>query len=229
VGYLLIYLTLAAALFGVFKDILSLRWRRRLVPFLVLVLIASSGAQAWLAWQEQRDAKYRSEVGKLHSRVYSLERFPVLQLCNSGLKYAGDPGKPLFDFGGEGLYLRMEDGEAKLSMIVRDAKGIVTAMVRDNSWFVPKSAGVLDRNFSDDALEIIGSRNEIVLQVQVVGEKVRFAGTTYRADGNGPFVFGPFISECDGVGKTLFRYPSAEFPGEMSKRAVQQGTEADRR
>lgn len=228
-SYLLICLTLAVALFGVFKDILSPRWRQRLIPILVLVLLASSGAQAWVAWLERRDAKYRSDVGRLRSRANSQEQFPVLQLCNSVLKYSGESGKPLFDFGGEGLYLRMDGGEAKLSMIVRDSRGIVTAMVRDNSWFVPKSAGVLDKNFSDDALEIIGPRNETILQVQVLGERVRFAGTTYRADGGGPFTFGPLISECDGLGATLFRYPSAEFPGEISRENVQQGTRAGRR
>ena len=212
--YLLISVTLTAALVGAFKEIIPVAWRRRALGLVVFCMVASSVGQLWIAWREDNISKYRSETGRLHSRVRSNETTPILQLCGSGLKYAGPPGKPILDFGGDGLYLRMQDGEARLSVIARDANGIVRAMVRDNVWFVPKSDGVLDRNFSDDTLEVIGPRNEIVLQIQLVGEKVRFAGTTYRADGSGPIEFGPFINECDHTGETLFKYPSAEFPGE---------------
>jgi hypothetical protein len=51
----------------------------------------------------------------------------------------------------------------------------------------------------------------------VLGERVRVAGKTYRADGSGPLVLMPFLSQCDKTGETLFKYPSAEFPGEMVK------------
>jgi hypothetical protein len=215
--YLLIILTLISALFGVFKEVLPPIWRRLLVPILVVVLVLSSLSQIWLSWREEQTAKHRKESGILRSEHRSSAKYPVLQLCESGLKYTGDPTKPVFSFGGEGIFLRIEDGEAKLSMVVRDSNGIVMAVIRDNVWFVPKSPNVLDRNFDNNTLEVIGSHQEVILQVQILGEKARLAGMTHSREGGGAIGFGPLLSECDGLGEMLFKYPSTEFPGELIK------------
>src|SRR6266852_4514667 len=101
--YFLIVLTLAIALGGAFKEIVPAAWRRLALGVIVLCLLGSSVGQLWIASREDQISKYRSETGRLHSHVRSGETSPVLQLCGSGLKYAGPPGKPIFDFGGEAL------------------------------------------------------------------------------------------------------------------------------
>jgi len=220
--YLPIVFTLVAGIFGllwgVYKDILSPKLKRWVVLLPCLAIIGVAVAQWQLAKYDEQRTKYQSETGILRSRSKSTKKNPSIQLCGSELLWAGDQDKPAYTVGGDNIYLRMQDGEAKLSMIVRNEHGVVVSTITNNVWFVPKATErVLDKNFTDDTLEVVDSRKKIVLQVQIIGEKVRLAETTYSANGDGPFSFGPFLNECDRLGETLFKYPSSTFPGELNK------------
>jgi hypothetical protein len=214
-SYVLVVVTLLIAAAGLFKDIIPKNYRRLFVLLYLFMLVIISVFQTLVICREHTQARYSKDTGILKSPTKSRDDHPILALCESRLVYSGPDGTPMFKLGDDPVVLKMKDGAALLSMVIRDKSGIVRVMIRDNVWFAPKSEGVLDRNFDDNTLEVLGPKNEIALQVQIHGAEVRLAGTMYTKEGVGPISFGPLLTECNGRGGTIFQYPSAEFPGKQ--------------
>lgn len=214
-SYALVVVTLLIAATSLFKDIIPKNYRRLFVLLYLFMLVISSVFQILVICREHTQTRYSKDTGILKSPTKSGDNHPTLALCESRLVYSGTDGTPMFKVGDDPVVLKMKDGAVLFSMVIRDKSGIVRVMIRDNVWFTPKSEGVLDRNFNDNTLEVLGPKNEIALQVQIHGAEVRLAGTTYTKEGVGPISFGPLLTECKGRGGTIFQYPSTAFPGKQ--------------
>ena len=214
-SYILILIVLLVALFGLCKEYVPKRLRAWIVGGIVAFLLVGAGIQIYLEYSRAKKEWQRRWSGKLQSPVKSTAKFPVLTLGTSRLVWKGEPVKPVFNLVGEPIFLRLEDGEAKLSVVIRDKTGLVLAAITDNEWFVASSKA-MDRNFNQNSLEVRDSKGQVVFQVQLEGEEVRLAGRFYAIDGKGPVVFLPWLHDLEGRKDSLFRYPSAEHPGERA-------------
>lgn len=207
----LILATLLIAILGLFADRLPKGYKSTVLTITFMLLVISAGTQLVLDMRQSRNEAATAVSGTLRSSSTSSAPFPVLMLCDVPVQMKAPLGQPALTFIEDPVYLRMKDGEAKVSLVVRDHTGMIRAYIRDNVWFVPRSEGVFDRNYSSDALEVVGPRGEVFLQVKIEGEKVRLVMTGFSPTGEGPSALAP----CPGTRKTMFKYPSTEFLGEF--------------
>jgi hypothetical protein len=81
-----------------------------------------------------------------------------------------DPrGQLLFPFLSEAQFkVERVAGKSKVSALVKDSSGKITVQLRRNEWQVAPAPGTWDRNYTDDALEVIDPQGNVVLQVRVL-------------------------------------------------------------
>jgi len=77
----------------------------------------------------------------------------------------------------------MENGESKISCVIRDENGKIIAKIEANDWKINPNL-IFDRNFDDKAVEVISEKGDVILQAEFDGEGVLFAGTFYQEDGS---------------------------------------------
>jgi len=221
--YALTLVMLALGWVGIAKDEwIKTQRKRRIVGWVIaLLLLGVAGIECKITRDRIHAEKYGSETGRLESarKVREGEK-PTLGLCESFLAFSGPAGEPLFRVGvdqsiADALIVRIEDGALRFSVVIRDAKGLIVAAIADNAWFVPHNpSAVLDRNFDDEALEVLDAKGRPILQVLLDGNIARFAGKSHTGTG-APRGFDPLLTACgaDAKGGTLFRYPSEQYPG----------------
>jgi hypothetical protein len=159
--------------------------------------------------------------------------WPNLELGDSGavLVYAGPSGSPLFKFGEDtALIVLRENGQVKVSIIIRDQSGKAVAELVKNEWRVnPQNSW--DRNFTSDALEVKDSSGDIVLQVRALQDRVQLQAKLYDSTGRGVGfgkILGPDGKWGGGIELTgaanprlrlrispLFKYPGDRHLGEL--------------
>jgi hypothetical protein len=186
--YLLIALTALLAIIGWLKPARTPIW---LVPTALVLILAVALVQVFITLGEQREKRAAAFTGTLRGRKIVLSGqakvFPKLEIGDSGaiLMYAGPQGAPLLRiFEDTSLEIWLEDGKLKVSTQIRDKVGRLVAELRANEWTV-KPERVWDRNYSDDALEVVDETGDVVLQVRLVEDRVQFAGKFYSRDGRG--------------------------------------------
>jgi hypothetical protein len=162
---------------------------------------------------------------------------PRLEMADSGsiLEYAGPKGEPLLRiFQDNSLTIAVKDGQVVVSCLIRSEDGSAVAELIENEWKVnPHNS--FDRNYSKDALEVRDKSGDIVLQVNVLSDRVQFQGKFFDGKGNG-FGIGKGVDPDTGqVGgifeitgwrrprltmsiQPMFRYPSERHLGERVRR-----------
>ncbi len=72
--------------------------------------------------------------------------------------------------------LKIEKGDTELEFTttVRDREGAVIAIIENNKWTVYPPC--LDKNYTDDSLEVRDKRGHIVLQVRVLSDRIQLQG-----------------------------------------------------
>jgi hypothetical protein len=160
--------------------------------------------------------------------------WPVIELGDSTcmLKYTGQPGTPLFDFfNNTDLTIEQIDRTVRVSTKVVNRDGNVVAELYRNEWKVAPPPLSWDRNYTDDALEVISQSGDVILQVRLLPDRVqlqgewwhdhingvRLAGSHRFPENCGIIVFGPiFKPEQTTPIERMFRYPSDMHFGELS-------------
>jgi hypothetical protein len=127
------------------------------------------------------------------------------------------------------------DGKSKVSALVTDSTGKITAELRRNEWKVAPAPETWDRNYSDDALEVIDPQGKVVLQVRVLPDRVQRQGEWWGAP-EGPrykgvrvvqyphpkdnytsgFIFLPADATKPEI-ERMFEYPSERHLGELRR------------
>lgn len=229
----LIIIALIIAVIGWFK-------RDSVPPYItiivVVLLVAFAVIQIVIKVRESKEEDKSKYSGVLKSQVKTLlssdkNVYPKLELGDGGtiFSYSGPEGKPLFKiFEDSHLTILREEGQVKVSLIIRSREGIVAELI-NNEWKVNPNK-IFDRNYSRDALEVKDNFGDIVLQVKHVWDRIQFQGKFYDAGGNGvAFVRHPSgeggLIEKIGVNRPelelkiepIFKYPSDLHLGELNK------------
>lgn len=186
---LLIFIVFIIAVVGWFKP----KTVPRFVSFLMVgLLITSLIIQIVIERRQAREeAKLRySGFLKSESKIVLSGKqkiYPKLEFGDSGsiLVYAGPKGKPILEiFENNSLTILIEDGQVKVSTLVRDRNGRLVAELLKNEWKI-NSNNTFDRNYSKDALEVKDESGDIVLQVRLVEDRVQLQGIFYDPTGRG--------------------------------------------
>jgi hypothetical protein len=186
--YSLIVVTVLVALLGWLKPTPTPAW---VTATAALLLVLSAFIQLRVAISERRAKASSAQTGVLKSRQTLLApkqaTLPKLEIGDSGAIFAfsGPQGQPLFKFFDDShLTVELEDGQLKVSTVIRDQTGKVVAELAKNEWKV-NSATAYDRNYSKDALEVRDATGEVVMQVRFVGDRVQFQGRFFDKTGRG--------------------------------------------
>jgi hypothetical protein len=129
-----------------------------------------------------------------------------------------------------GLRLELEKGAIQLSTLVRDRQGRLVASIVKNHWSV--TSACLDKNYSNDSLEILDARGLVIFQMRLLSDHVELQGEWRDEFGNGVRLLG---NENIGGGNfdawhdaskeqqfmkiipPMFKYPSANHWGERKQ------------
>jgi len=121
-------------------------------------------------------------------------------------------------------FVRNDDGALLINTEVRDHDDNLVVRVDDNTWTVPESM-LWDKNYTDDALEVMDKRGRIVLQLRVYPDHVGICGEWWSSSGNGfRIADGPNViwlskdkNPPEPSIKPIFRYPSTTHWAEWVK------------
>ena len=228
-NYIIIILIFILAIIELAKDIFFEGKVPSWLIFLIIILLLSVAVtNIYITKQEEEKEKYSKSSGLISGELKNKSIiYPVIKLGGANLVWKGQLGEPIFLIGKDPLKVWIEEGQLKISTIIRGRNGNIIAKLDANEWQVTDDPSLKwDRNFDERAVEIINEREEVVLQAQFDGESVQFAGIFYREDG-WKVALGP--SDIDGGGiietippdekiaasfEPLFKYPSERHHGE---------------
>ena len=178
--------------------------------------------------KERHDAGVGTLVSPKMDQTLAAPSCPRFYIGDSGacLVFNAEPGKPILNIMGHPLHLEEVDGRMVVSLTLLDEQGRVAAQLVKNEWKV-NTGSAWDRNYTKEALEVVGSNGKVVLQVKLVPNGIRFQakvpnpGGGYwtwivAPDNSGALVVGPNAPENqipDIV--PIFRYPSKLHLGEL--------------
>lgn len=152
--------------------------------------------------------------------------YPKLEFGDSGamFSWAGPPGKPLFNFGGNPLTIELAGDQLLVTIVIRNKEGLIVAEIIQNEWKV-NPHNTWDRNYSRNSLEVRDPSGDIVLQVRLVEDRVQFQAKMYASNKTGiAFVKGPgggYIERSTperpfrSIISPIFKYPSDIHFGEL--------------
>jgi len=162
-----------------------------LIITIVFIVILLFTAALEIIENKRQSTKETTEkyAGVLKSRSFVLissdpRTFPAIEIADTGLKFVFGGGvdenfisRVLED---NNFKIEIEDGQIKVSMVIRDKEGNVVTIINKNEWKM-NPGKLFDRNFSENALEIIDQKGEIILQVRLLGNCVQLQGKFYSS------------------------------------------------
>jgi hypothetical protein len=197
------------------------------------VIIA--GLLALGAWQLHFHAQYRAQQAALSSGVLIGPKHdggPItLRVGRNGstpITWMGDQEDAHFlsMFGESELRVHRIDGRLCVTTQVHDHLGHLVVEINDNHWNVTKES--VDKNYTDNALEVRDADGRVVLHLMILKDEVQVEGEWSDDQGESirfyqdPFDYRtesiqePFsLRTIDPVITKWFKYPSAEHWGEM--------------
>jgi hypothetical protein len=78
---------------------------------------------------------------------------------------------------GDRLTIEKIDGKLMVSTMIRDSSGSVLTELRRNEWKVAPPPKTWDRNYADNALEVVNAEGYVVLQVKILKNIVQLQGS----------------------------------------------------
>lgn len=202
-----------------------------------LILVAGMGLEFIVLYPLWREEKAMATTGELE--VDNSEDFDSLPIISFGPEgdgvswsWSGPKDEPLMNIWGDRVIIRKVDGKIMLTTHVRDQDGKIVVDIDDNKWRVSPQSGISwDKNYSENALEVMDGRGQIVFQVVLVPNVVRIQGEWWTEDKRGARILRPYPFDREKVGpvfvtlspqshpqephiEPIFRYPSREHWGE---------------
>jgi len=234
-----LYLTAAiTAVLGAFGWIINKDaswWLKGLMALLIVVALV---AQIVIIKNEQKEKETTKYTGILEGKPVTIlsgtqQVYPKLQLGNSEsiLVWQGPQGEPMFTiFEDNEITIWIEKDALKVSAKIRNAKGELIAELIGNEWKAAIPPKIWDRNYNNNAIEVIDETGDVVFQVVLKEDVVQFAAKMYSSTGEG-FGMGSAIDPKLGpVGifektkpgeafnlkiEPMFKYPSELHMGEL--------------
>lgn len=95
----------------------------------------------------------------------------------SAITFSGAASESLMSFFNRyDLTIESIDGELKVSTKVADEDGNIVAELVRNEWRVAPPPRTWDRNYTQDALEVIDPKGNVILQVRILPDRVQIQG-----------------------------------------------------
>lgn len=219
----------------------ALKWRI-IVAFIIFGTIGIGWVLSW-QWADtvkrvaQEKEGKQAYVGRLEAEEKiilspSQHIYPIMEFDNIGVIVDGEDLKAILRIAEDNNLLIEDDGgKIRVSIKVRDQHGKMIAEIIKNEWKVGPPPSSWDRNYSQNALEVLDPTGDVVLQVKLVENRVQFQAKLYNSTGNG-IGFGKILDPEKGwvgmiefaeIGKPItklkiepiFKYPSALHLGEF--------------
>ncbi|NCO67705.1 MAG: hypothetical protein COY75_01380 [Nitrospirae bacterium CG_4_10_14_0_8_um_filter_41_23] len=186
---ILVVIAVIVAVIGIYKKDSWPLWATLGVSGLLLI---GAIVQVAVEIREAKEAAKLKYAGTLEQRSRVLlstreNAVPKMELGDGGTIFAftGPQGQPLFKiFDDNALIIIIDDGQVKVSTIIRNKAGTAVAELINNEWKVNKN-NTFDRNYSKDAIEVKDNTGDIVLQVKVLDDRIQFQGKFYDSNGKG--------------------------------------------
>ncbi len=240
-----ISLAVVQVLIAVFGLSFKQKSKHRSLVVLALMLL-SLAAQIELELSQSREDAKLQYVGKLAAKSGKASK-SVIQFGKSGSFFSfpsngvasvlsTDLGIPESIVRNNSLMLRNSEGNLLVSAKLTAEDGMMIAELVDNEWKVGSPPRVWDRNYSKDALEVRNDKGEVVLQVELLPDQIRFLGIFWDGKGKGIGFFeapkqyqgvtyegGAMIQFCppghhfDLSIRPMFKYPSNLHLGEKNE------------
>ena len=188
-------------------------------------------------WREEKAATLTGELCSFRSfwgTCYT-PPVPLIQIGDSGSEifWAGPGAMQMGEFANN-VGFRIEQGKhgIELSTPLLDRSGRKIAEIEKNHWTVIPQPGIWDKNYTQNSLEILDSREQVVLQIRFLSDRIQIA-----AEWRDQFGRGQEWSKCansnqacispwgspqtelqnEVVIQPIFKYPSSEYLGEFVK------------
>jgi hypothetical protein len=195
-----------------------------------------------IAWRPLRKQYIEENAGASEGELRAKQPFwghvgntdRIMEIGDSGAWFVMIPGaapsfmQPAYD---SGFQIESSDDGLVVTTSVRDKNGNLIAEVANNHWRIYPSFSS-DKNYTNDALEVLDNRGHVVLQLRILPDKVRVQGEWFDDTGRGVQVLKSldpshpgsfFISEDGKRGITsqqlitpIFVYPSKNHLGEFA-------------
>lgn len=165
-----------------------------------------------------------------HLPTQKRPKMPIIEFGQGGVTMGFGGTGPLFQvLPDANLTVRLDENQEPLfSTDVRDDQGNIVATVRDNHWEVATAPTSWDKNYTEDALEVLDRRGHVVLQVRLFPDRVQFQGEwrdrngvgrrfLYDSQQRGMIMIPVIPNQLDTEQQIspMFRYPSREHLGEF--------------
>ncbi len=122
------------------------------------------------------------------------------------------------------LTVELIDEQIKVSTDVKDKSGALVARLIQNEWEVAPPR-IFARNYSKNALEVLGTDGDVVLQIKILPDRIKILGEWWDRDGRGIRIAGNgnevamvILSHDTNTPfpkiEPMFRYPSETHLGE---------------
>jgi hypothetical protein len=195
---------LVSAILSIFGYILNSQLtKKQRWAFLILIIVSLLFSGISLQQQHIRDME-SSASGTISSNEKNII-YPSCIKLGTLTTVGGPEGFAPMGLGGNGFFLIgrrsanetnpiqnnedkiivwIENGQLKVSTVVRDKDGKILASVVGNDFFTMPRPAILDRNYDENNLEVEDVYGNIILQVSMVGQCARVLGVFYDKVGN---------------------------------------------
>lgn len=218
---------ISIALAGILLVLVILRELKDLKPetrsliskTIILMAVLLFALQIYSHHLQEKEEKYSQYSGRLIGKVKENIIYPSLKIGTAKFVFKGKEGEPMFILGDDYIKIWLENGELKISTVIRNEEGKIVAKLEGNEWQVNPNL-IYDRNFDERAVEIIDDKGRVVFQAIFDGESVEICGIFHLNDGR-KVAIGKNVIEIRPPGEPiqlkcpqLFKYPSRLHPGE---------------
>jgi len=217
----------------------KMRWR--ILTTTAGVLLFCIGFQSLVRgqWREEKAAALTGELCSFRSfwgTCYT-PPIPVIEIADSGTKFlwAGSGPMQMGTFA-HNVGMRIEQGKhgIELSTPLLDRSGRKIVDIQKNHWTVAPPPEIWDKNYTQNSLEVMDSREQVVLQIKYLSDRIQIAVEWRDQFGRGqewskcgsnkafPSCISPWGSpqtelQNEVVIEPIFKYPSSEHLGEFVK------------
>ncbi len=137
-------------------------------------------------------------------------------------------------WGKDEFTVEIKSGDMLVSTKIRDDDDNVIAELYKNEWKIKPPPGIWDRNYTNDTVEVIDARGDVVLQIHVLPGTIQIQGVWRITIGNqrlhlaikeapadvsplgAQFVLCPVGARCSAI-RPIFAYPSETHLGKLSQ------------
>lgn len=204
--------------------------KMQLRPWLIFIIsIVVLAASIVSEIRSQIEERYKRNEGVIESPIDATMHPRVLAIGETKFLFMSDSYYIGNLFDSVDLNIWIASNKLYISTTVTDETGNIIARIIANEW-QRNPNNSFDKNFNDNTIEILDNQGNVVLQAQLKGDEVQFAGFFVKknnwtvelypgSNGNGAIIESWPLNKLQPHHiDPIFNYPSKLHPGEMIKK-----------